>query len=200
MYNPNATSVLVDAADRIILLSDIPLEVALFVQRNVLDVRFFTILNSIWKVEHAPPLAEGGFYSFRKHTFAAVSENDVSDIVRQKMRRCKLLADGYAYMLWFANVATEAYWSVASIDFSDLPLLQTDRQTFVELFAESKGMPRTQAQKQIAFDEENLRTLALRRKQIIWVYEELLLRVDTDEQLAQWKLRIYNDTINIGAV
>lgn len=200
MFNANATFLLLDAAQRIILLVGAQHAVTLFVQRNILDTKLASVPTTRWQTEIQPNMPKGGFYTLKKGQVAALDIKDVSDITKQKAVRARLLAEGYGFLLWHANMATEAYWSTSSIDYSDLPLLATQRQALIDLYATTKGLSQAEAKKQLDFDEQTLFTLALRRKEILWKYEDSLLKVSNQTELDAWKNGVKNDTINVGAV
>lgn len=200
MFNANATFLLLDAAQRTILLVGAQHAVTLFVQRNILDTKLASFVTTRWQTEVQPNMPKGSFYTLKKGEVSAIDIKEVSDITKQKALRARLLADGYGFLLWYANMATEAYWSTSSIDYSDLPLLATQRQALIDLYATTKGLSQAEAQKQFDFDEQTLLTLALRRKEILWKYEESLLKVTNQSQLNSWKDVVKNDTINVGAV
>lgn len=197
----NGTYFLVDAGQRIILLADAQHQTTLFVQRSILDTKVLSLPVARWRSEIQPAITSSpGFYSLANRKFTPVIESDVAEITKQKIKRARLLAEGYGYLLWYANMATEAYWSTSSVDFNDIWLLQTARSELVDLYAQSKGISKHEALKQIEFDEQNLRTLSLRRKQILWMYEKTLLEVVTISDLEAWKATVRNDTVNVGAV
>lgn len=201
MHNPNAYYFLLDSApQRTVLLMGAQLATTLFVQRNILDTRVLGLPLVKVQGEISPLMAKAGYYSLKKGVVTAQETADVSDIIKQKAARARLLSEGYGYLLWYANMATEAYWATSSIDFNDTLLLQRRRSELTALFATTKGLSLAEAEKQIAFDEANLLTLAMRRKQIIWLYEETLLSVTNADELAKWKASVKNDTIDVGAV
>ena len=201
MHNPNAYYFLVDSApQRTVLLMGAQLATTLFVQRNILDTRVLGMPLVKAQEEVIPKMPRGRYYSLKKGVVTAQETSDVSEIIKQKAIRARLLSEGYGYLLWYANMATEAYWSTSSIDFNDTLLLQHRRTEVIALFASTKGLSIAEAEKQITFDEDNLLTLAMRRKQILWLYEETLLSVSNVDELATWKASVKNDTIDVGAV
>lgn len=201
MHNQNATYLLTDGSQqRVVLLVGMQLQVTLFVQRNVLDTRVSAVYNEAFKEKVAPNLKQGVYASFKKGKVTDLALEDVSDVIRKKHERARLLGEGYAHLLWYANMATEANWSSHSVDYNDLAMLAANRPAFIALYAECKNITTAEAEKQITFDEQNLVTLALRRNQILWTYEKTLLEVTTREELAAWKTKVYNDTVNVGAV
>jgi hypothetical protein len=174
MHNPNAVYFLLDSApQRTVLLMGAQLTTTLFVQRNILDTRVLGLPLVKVQEEIAPKMPKGSYYSLQKGVVTAQETADVSDIIKQKAARARILSEGYGYLTWFANMATEAYWATSSIDFADTLLLSKRREEVINMFAATKRMSYAEAEKQIAFDEDNLLTLALRRKQIIWLYEEI---------------------------
>lgn len=201
MHNPNAFYFLLDSApQRTVLLGGAQLTTTLFVQRNILDTRLVSVTLTQAHESLLPAMPKGRYYSLTKGVVTAQETADVSDLIKQKAARARLLSEGYGYLTWFANMATEAYWATSSIDFADTLLLSKRREEVINLFAATKRMSYAEAEKQIAFDEDNLLTLAMRRKQIIWLYEETLLSVTDADELETWKVSVKNDTIDVGAV
>jgi hypothetical protein len=201
MHNPNAFYLLLDSApQRTVLLVGAQLTTTLFVQRNILDTRLVSVTLAQAQESLLPDMPKGSYYSLKKGVVTAQETADVSDIIKKKAARARLLSEGYGYLTWFANMATEAYWATSSIDFADTLLLSKRREEVINLFATTKRMSYAEAEKQIAFDEDNLLTLAMRRKQIIWLYEETLMSVSSVAELETWKASVKNDTIDVGAV
>lgn len=202
MRNGHAHYFVVDAGQRNLLLIDATLEIATFVQRNLMDTRLGTVSAKRWR-ELEPQISAVE----RKETLALrgvqlsnVPADAVSEITVQKRDRALLLAHGYFHLLWYANAAGERYMHTASIDYNDLPLLDNHRTEFVALYARSKGVSLEQAAKQIEFDEQSLRAMVMRRKEIIWTYEAQLLALTSMSEIEAWKKMLQNDTVNVGAV
>lgn len=202
MKNQYSRYAVIDAGQRNVLLIDHSLEVASFVQRNVMDTRlggippknFKEVDTMLATTEQLPTL------SYAAGTLARIDNPNISAITREKRQRAALLAQGYALLIWYANAAGERYAYTPSIEFDDLSMLAKHRQEFIDLYARTSGVTQEQAAKQIEFDEQSLRTMVMRRKEILWTYTPTLLALQTVDDLPAWVATVRNDTVNVGAV
>lgn len=202
MKNQYSRYAVIDAGQRNVLHVDHSLEVASFVQRSIMDTRLGGIPPKNFKevdallatTDRLPKLA------YAAGTLVLLDNPTISSITTEKRERAKLLAQGYGLLLWYANAAGERYAYTSSIELGDLPMLMTNRQEFVDLYAKTNGVTAEQAEKQISFDQQSLRAMVMRRKEILWTYTPKLLAVNTQEELDSLVAAIRNDTVNVGAV
>lgn len=204
MKNQFSRYVVIDAGQRNVLLVTHSLEVAAFVQRSIMDTRLAGIPPKNQAESDAlintTPAAQLTTLSYAAGTLVRIENPEVSDITKEKHRRAGLLTQGYATLLWYANAAGERYAFTDSIEFADLPLLATNRQEFIDLYARTRGVSQEHAAKQIEFDEQSLRAMVMRRREILWTYTPTLLTVNTQAELEAWITTVRNDTVNVGAV
>lgn len=202
MKNQHSRYVVIDAGQRNVLHIDHSLEVASFVQRNIMDTRLGGIPPRNFKevdallasTDQLPKLSYSG------GTLVLLENPTISSITREKRERAKLLSQGYSLLLWYANAAGERYAYTPSIELADLPLLSLNRQMFIDLYVKTHGVTAEQAEKQITFDAQSLRTMVMRRKEILWTYTPKLLALTTQAELDALVVEIRNDTVNVGAV
>lgn len=202
MKNQFSRYAVIDAGQRNVLLVDQSLEVASFVQRSIMDTRIGGIPYKNFKevdallasTDQLPKL------SYSAGTLVLLDNPTISAITREKRERAKILSQGYSLLLWYANAAGERYAYTSSIELADLPMLATNRQEFVDLYAKTNGITAEQAEKQISFDQQSLRAMVMRRKEILWTYTPKLLAINTQAELDAWIAEVRNDTVNVGAV
>lgn len=202
MKNQVSRYAVIDAGQRNVLLVERSLEVASFVQRSIMDTRiagisyrnFQEVDALLASTDQLPKLA------YSAGTLVLLDNPTISSITREKRERAKLLSQGYALLLWYANAAGERYAYTPSIEFNDLPLLSLNRQMFIDLYVKIHGVTAEQAEKQITFDEQSLRTMVMRRKEILWTYTPKLLALTTQAELDALVVEIRNDTVTVGTV
>jgi hypothetical protein len=71
---------------------------------------------------------------------------------------------------------------------------------FIDLYVKTHGVTAEQAEKQITFDAQSLRTMVMRRKEILWTYTPKLLALATQAELDALVVEIRNDTVTVGTV
>jgi hypothetical protein len=202
MKNQFSTYIVLDGGDGIILFYTSMLPVATFLQRNVLDTRLHSFTIQTWNNEYLPTInSSPGFYRFKiDEKITLEKRENVSQEVINKTQRCKMLAEGYSWLLWFANQITEQYSTTETLSYDDLILYNTNKEEFIKMFAEVKNIPIEQSQKQFEFDHQTLLSVILRRKQILWMFSETLKECTTNEELKVWKDKVFNSIVRVGAL
>jgi len=196
---PDSRYFLLDSEHQGVLIDGYDLSVMTAVQRAIIDVRVISIFKNNWQTRLAAAAQGKDFFKIDRDEWKIIPLV-VSQQTRDKRRRAQLLAEGFAYLYWMANLAVEFYWTTSSIDLNDLALMSTMKDDFVNALAKSKNIDRALAQKQIDFDEQNLKSLVLRRKEILWSGEQTLLAVDNQDQLLEWKAALHADIFKVGAI
>ena len=199
MKNSYSTYILLDGSTATILFHSVNLNHVMFLQRNVLDTRFFSIPTSKWTPELLKPAS---FYKFQLNNGERVLEKqeNLHKVVIEKAARCRFLAEGYSWLFWFANQVTEQYSTTETLDYEDLALYNANKEIYIKTFANARQLTIEQAQKQFDFDHETLITVSLRRKQILWTLGESLKLCVTPTELALWKDNVFDTVVKIGAV
>lgn len=171
-------------------------EAAIFAQRHILDTRVSTYNSFVWERMFSHRLGDPLQHKKMVSNRVEITEPDL--IVIEKAKRAKILCEGYSFLLWYANLSTHTYSSTASIGFDDIPLYSLSPDRYILQFAKSKNLSYDIAKKQIDFDLQQLQSLALRRKEILWSYSETLLQVPDDAALELWQNNIISDTVTVG--
>jgi hypothetical protein len=204
MKNLYSTYFLIDGSSSSILYYGVNLPRVMFLQRNVLDTRFFSLPTDRWTTDLLPTLKldPKAFYRFRfkENARSLEKQKHVDQVVVNKAARCALLGEGFVWLLWFANQITEQYSTTETLSYDDLVLYSAHKADYVKAFADAKQITLSQAEKQFEFDRETLATVSLRRKQILWTFSESLKQCSTDEELAIWKTQVFDTVVKVGAV
>lgn len=110
------------------------------------------------------------------------------------------LATGYEFLLDHCNRIEAQYEHISSLELSDIPLYKEHRSTYVALYAKTNSISNELAEKQLDLDYENTMALIMRRKEILWMYGNMLRSVKNDQDLASWQTKVYDSIIGVGAV
>lgn len=196
----NAVYFVIDGSHRAVIFMSTNLELVSYIARNILDNVVLALPQSA--------LAEAEKYTSRKVYFSLqkggkftdLDSRWVSDILRGKIARARMLAQGFTHLQWFANLATEAYCYTTTVNPDNLDMAVASPEWFAELYAKATNTPLESAVKQVNFDIDNIRTLRVRRQELMWEYSRSLLDVTTQEELDTWKTLVRNVTTEVGAV
>lgn len=193
----DAAYVLIDTASRVVLSVTFGIESAIFAQRNVLDSKVMSVPRPVWaRIGYTGALVR----LVEASALESALDFAYDQIIKSKRNTAMLLTEGHRYLMWYANLITERYWSTSSLDYDDMLMYGMDREGYTQVYADAKKIDYADAQKQLEFDMDNLRANALRRKQILWTYERELAAITNATQLQLFKDNVKRGTVEIGFV
>lgn len=193
-----------DLENNLFMAMDVEHSIANFVSSNILNTK------SIWydqkTTEHIVNLKTNTISNLP--TIVFLDDNGFSlqqEIVLKEQQYIRYstgvrFAKGYEYLLMQCDRIEILYEHACSLELNDMHLYPSNRVAYIELYARTHSISTELAAKQLDLDYDNTNALILRRKEILWMYGNILKAVKNDREYNAWQTQVYDAIAGVGAL
>lgn len=173
--------------------------IAHFVSSCILDTATFVFVNTEKKVIDFPTSIAAGKLIVVGAGLKK-SEVELTEAVKEKLRRAEILRRGYALLLSQAYILESSFDGFDFLSTDDLPMYLQRKEVFVETYQKVHSVSHEIAEKHLDFLADNLLRLVARRKQLIAEHSSTLRTVVTQEDYFLWSRGVLNEFVTLGTV
>lgn len=181
-----------NGASRICLLATSNVEAAHFVYHNTLDSRLTYITIGAWRTftensqlnDYTIETINNGWFQLVSREFVEVTGNDM---LKTQRWRAKMLSEGYEFLTGIINsITTKINFSTYFLSLEDLKFFP-DINVLAPNLADAVGISLETAKKQLQIEKESLLEIVKYKKQVVWKYSSMLLKITNEDEYQHWR-------------
>lgn len=192
---------LIDQATSLVIFTTKYNAIAKFLSSTILDSRTLQLgdhylptvnfdlswnVNTIW-------------VKFHKNSFSEYKES-ISHELSAKRNQCGILNKGYYLLLEQTQILDKSFDNISDLSIENLPYYHLYKDAYIQKFSDARNVPINEAKKHLEFIAECLKSIHLRKQELLWKYSNLLRTVQNENDYIGWRTLLLRETIELGQV
>ena len=193
-----------NAASKVSVYTTDNKEAAHFIHHNVRDTRMiyvdqgsFDKTNQNSESQITVEDLKNGWYQLYQRKFTKVTPTEV---LQNHRKRMQILHNGYTFVnSIISNITTHINYSSYFLTIEDVKMFP-NVEDLVSTLSESIGVTEDVARKQLIIEKDCLLNIQKHKNFVLWKYSTLLLKVNSKEELEEWKSKVRAEASGLGLI